>query len=227
MGSETSKKKLQLSFKKTRLIPGKIPSEEIQKQTVQEIGILLKKARKGEIHVVFGDPTHKVHNTVPARCWQKRGKDGTLLIRSNSGRKRVTVLGFYNPITCKFTSFVTESNCDQYTTAMAHKVLRKDYPDNKEIVVIQDNAGYNHAYAKWEERTKLNFTPYFLPAYCPNLNLIERLWKFMKKTLIHNEYYEKFSDFFQAIINFCGNLDEYSEDVQRLMSHKFEILKAV
>jgi len=168
-----------------------------------------------------------VHNTVPARCWQRQGKEGTLLIRSNSGRKRITILGFFNPISYNFTSLVTESNCDQFAMAMAHEELRKAYPDGKEIVVIQDNAGYNHAYAKWERCSELKFIPYFLPAYCPNLNLIERLWKFMKATIIHNEYYEKFSEFHQAILDFCGNLEKYSEDLQNLMSHKFEILKAV
>ncbi len=111
--------------------------------------------------------------------------------------------------------------------AMAHEELRKAYPDGKEIVVIQDNAGYNHAYAKWHRSKELNFTPYFLPPYCPNLNLIERLWKFMKATIIHNEYYEKFSEFLQAVLNFCGNLEKYSEDLQSLMNQKFEILKAV
>lgn len=187
----------------------------------------MKRARRGEIHVVFSDPTHKVHNTIPARCWQKRGKDGTLLLPSNSGRKRVTVLGFFNPIILKFTSLVTESNCDQYAMAMAHEELRKAYPDGKEIVVIQDNAGYNHAYANWERREELNFTSYFLPPYCPNLNLIERLWKFMKAQIMHNTYYENFADFFQAILDFCANIEKYSEKIKNLMSQKFEILKAV
>lgn len=186
------------------MIPGKCPDEKVQKKTVREIKALLKRARNGKIEVVFADPTHKVHNTIPARCWQKRGKTGTIAIPSNSGRKRLTVLGFFNPISLKFTSLVTESNCDKSAVEIAHEELRKDYPNGKEIVVIQDNAKYNHAYGKSEHARSLNITPYFLPPYCPNLNLIERLWKFMKSEIMHNEYYETFSEFFDAIINFCS-----------------------
>ena len=39
----------------------------------------------------------------------------------------------------------------------------------------------------------------YLPAYSPNLNLIERLWKFVKKTCLYSTYYANFHDFKQAI----------------------------
>ena len=99
-------------------------------------------------------------------------------------------------------------------------------PDGKEIVVIQDNAKYHHAYAQSEHIKNLNVTPYFLPPYCPNLNLIERLWKFMKKEVMHNTYYETYSEFYDAVIEFCGNTEKYSDELSSLMSQKFEILKA-
>lgn len=226
MDSKTAKKKLRYSFKKPRLIPGKCPDETVQKKTVKEMKALFKKAQKGIIEVVFADPTHKVHNTIPARCWQKRGKSGTIVVRSNSGRKRVTVLGFFNPIRLKFTSFVTESNCDRAAVEMAHEELKKEYPDGKEIVVIQDNAKYNHAYGKSEHAKNLHIIPYFLPPYCPNLNLIERIWKFMKSAMMHNAYYETFPEFLQAIINFCSHHANGSPEIKSLMTQKFEILKA-
>ena len=198
----------------------------MQKKTVRQIRALLKRAKQGEIEVVFADPTHKVHNTIPARCWQKRGKAGTIMIRSNSGRKRITVLGFFNPICLKFTSFVTESNCDRSAVEIAHEELRKDYPNGKEIVVIQDNAKYNHAYGNSEHAKSLNVTACFLPPYCPNLNLIERIWKFMKSQIMHNEYYETFPEFFEAILLFCSRHENGSPEIKSLMSQKFEILKA-
>jgi len=35
----------------------------------------------------------------------------------------------------------------------------------------------------------------FLPSYYPNLNLIERLWKFVKKNALNNRYYSDFKEF--------------------------------
>ena len=92
--------------------------------------------------------------------------------------------------------------------------------------MIQDNARYHHAYAQGDHIKNLNITPYFLPPYCPNLNLIERLWKFMKKKVMHNTYYETFQEFYDAVISFCGNMEKYTDELRSLMSSEFEILKA-
>jgi transposase len=96
----------------------------------------------------------------------------------------------------------------------------------KAVEYIQDNAKYNHAYAKTEHVKKLNITPLFLPAYCPNLNLIERIWKLMKKEVVQNTYYPTFDDFFQAIVGFCQNFDKHIDTVEGLMRQNFQILKA-
>lgn len=113
---------------------------------------------------------------------------------------------------------------------MAKKILeeiRKDYPDGKEIVIVQDNAKYHHAHSVTDRAKELNITLVFLPPYCPNLNLIERVWKFMKKKIMKNVYYETFEEFWNAILNFCGNFEKYSKEVNTLIGQKFQILKAV
>ena len=66
----------------------------------------------------------------------------------------------------------------------------------------------------------------FLPSYAPNLNLIERLWKFMKKELMRNQYYEKFSDFKNAVSQFFENLDQYRGKLVTLLTMNFHILHA-
>jgi transposase len=47
---------------------------------------------------------------------------------------------------------------------------------------------------------------HFLPPYSPNLNPIERLWKWMKERVIYNTYYEHFEDFKGAVIGFFAVL---------------------
>ena len=106
------------------------------------------------------------------------------------------------------------------------KEIRKEYPDWKEIVIIKDNASYHHAIEVQELAKKLNIKIVFLPAYCPNLNLIKRVWKFMKSK-IKNIYYKTFNDFYNTVINFFGHFEEYKEDIKTLLNHKFQIIKAV
>ncbi len=208
-------------------MPGTCQSLTVQHQGIVRIKMLLVLADAGMFHLVFGDPTHKVHNTELGKCWQPKGREGTLVLSSNSGRKRVTILGFINAVNLKFSSLVTESNADVYSNEIAHRVLREEYPDSKEIIVIQDNAKYNHSFANSDVAKELNITPFFLPSYSPNLNLIERLWKFMKKKIMKNTYYPTFSLYWEAIISFCGNLSFYKEELENIFSQNFQILKAV
>jgi transposase len=65
----------------------------------------------------------------------------------------------------------------------------------------------------------------FLPAYSPNLNLIERLWKFMRKKVINHHFYRKFDDFKKAIFDFFENIKDFEAELQTLMSWNFHIPK--
>ena len=67
---------------------------------------------------------------------------------------------------------------------------------------------------------KLEFV--YLPPYSPNLNLIERLWKFMKKKVLRNKYYPTFLDFKDAIGDFFLKLPQYSDELDDLLSENFQ-----
>lgn len=176
---------------------------------------------------MFFDPTHQIHNTVTGKCWQKKGGKYTLILSSNTGRKRLSVLGAINAVSTKFSSLITEDNCDKEMVKATLSEIRKDYFDNKKIVLILDNAAYNRAYETQDFARSLNIELKFLPPYCPNLNFIERLWKLMKKEILKNIYYPAFSDFYDAIINFCSNLQIYQNEINNILSQKFQIIKAV
>lgn len=107
--------------------------------------------------------------------------------------------------------------------------LRKKHKDtpNKPIVLILDNAPYNKSYQVRDRAEQLNIRLEFLPPYCPNLNLIERLWKFFKKKVVTNKYYEKFSQFDDAIYDFFANISNYQQELKSLLTLNFEIIKAI
>jgi transposase len=64
----------------------------------------------------------------------------------------------------------------------------------------------------------------YLPPYCPNLNLAERIWKFFKKKILYNQYYETFPDMVEASKNFFQKIGQHYHHLQRLMSEKFQII---
>jgi transposase len=102
--------------------------------------------------------------------------------------------------------------------------VKKDYPKAKTIYIFLDNAKYNHSNLVTAEAKKLGIELKFLPPYSPNLNLIERLWKFMKKKVKANKYYKTFAEFTDAIHNFFKNIARHKPELEKLLTLNFEII---
>jgi transposase len=66
----------------------------------------------------------------------------------------------------------------------------------------------------------------FLPPYSPNLNLIERYWKFFKKKVLYNRYYEKFNEFKDACERFFRQPRRYLKELRSLLTENFGIIGA-
>jgi len=169
-----------LSYKKTRLIPGNTPDKTIQRKFIKKIFRTIKKAKQEKGEVIFLDPTHQVHNTVSGHCWQEKGEAGTKTIASSTGRKRISIIGAINAITLKPTTLITEDNCDKEMIKQLLREMRNDYSKSGKIYAFLDNARYSWNKEVRQEAEALNIKLMFLPPYSPNLNLIERLWKFLK-----------------------------------------------
>jgi transposase len=174
--------------------------------------------------VLFLDPAHQVHNVDNSYCWQLKGKSETKTVPSNSGRERLTVIGAINPDTYKPTILTTEDNCDGQMMTIFLGEVRKDYPKAKTIYIFLDNAKYNHSNLVTAEAKQLGIVLLFLPPYSPNLNLIERLWKFMKKKVKANKYYKTFKEFTSAIHDFFKNISQYKTELKTLLTLSFEII---
>ena len=102
--------------------------------------------------------------------------------------------------------------------------VRKDYPTAQTIYIFLDNAKYNHSNLVTTEAKLLGIKLIFLPPYSPNLNLIERLWKFMKKKVKGNKYYKTFKEFTKAIHDFFKNISQYKSELETLLTLNFEII---
>jgi transposase len=198
---------------------------EVQQAWIATIECLAERAKLGEIILFFADPTHPTHNSENGKKWQLKGRENTIHVLSNSGRQRLTILGGLNALTLQPTTLLTEDNCDTLMTEAFLEQLREEYPNRSiPLVVLLDNAKYNHG-AK-ERAKELNIILVFLPPYAPNLNLIERLWKFYKKTVKQNQYHKTFQEFFDATVSFFQHIEEHNAELKSLLSMKFEIIKS-
>jgi transposase len=97
----------------------------------------------------------------------------------------------------------------------------------KKKVVICDNAPYHRSslLAEWLAQHPRR-SQKFLPAYSPNLNLIERLWKWMKKKVTATVYYPTFAEFKKAVLDLFARLPEYQQELKSLLTLKFQVLNS-
>ena len=188
----------------------------------------IKRARlsNGDLVVLNFDPMHQTHNNENGYMWQKKGKEGTKEMKSNTGRRRLNILAAIDMVTLGIVSFLTEENCNKESIKVFLDEVKKAYPKAKEIKIFLDNARYQRNYEVIEYARTLNITLEFMPPYSPNLCLIERLWKFFKKKIIKNTYYESFDEFFSFVSNFftLENWGKILPELRSLLTLKFEII---
>jgi len=110
------------------------------------------------------------------------------------------------------------------------ELLEKLYEQFRDlpIVLIMDNARYQKCKLVLEKAASLNIQIIFLPPYSPNLNLIERLWKFVKKEVLYNKFYKDYKQFYTAISDCLEQTDTtYKEKLENLLNPKFQTFKNV
>ena len=209
------------------MIPGKVPPVHVQQEFAEILYQLHDIALSNDKEVLlFADPVHQIHNNENGYCWQLKGKDSTKTVLSNTGRRRLNIIGAINPVTLEPTILLTEENCCSEVIEVFLEEIRKQYKQATTICLVLDNARYQRSYEVREKAKELNIDLLFLPPYCPNLNLIERLWKHFKKVVMKNEYYQSFDQFEDTIYNFLKNFDTQKEILKTTLNFKFGIIKA-
>lgn len=181
------------------MIPAKANLDQQAAYLKQEMEPRLAQAQAGQRAVFFVDAAHFVLAPFLGFLWSLT----RLFLPAPAGRQRFNVLGALNAVTHEL---ITVTN-DSYITAesvcqLLHQLaaLKLDVP----ITLFLDNARYQRCALVQTTAASLNIELCFLPAYSPNLNLIERLWKFTKKQCLYSKYYADFTTF-KAAIEACLN----------------------
>jgi transposase len=213
--------RLKFTYKKSKLVPAKADKEK-QEQFLKRLEELRKNKGSSD-PILYMDGVHPQHNTMLAYGWIKKGQDN--IIKSNTGRQRININGGLDADTHAVITREDESINAISTIALLEQV-QAAYPLAVIIYVICDNARYYRSklVGKFLEISKIQLV--FLPSYSPNLNLIERLWKFMKKQVLYNKYYEKFDTFKQMTLGFFENIQQYKTQLDSLLTNNFQLLNA-
>ena len=178
----------------------------------------LDAAQAGHGHVFFVDAAHFVFGTFLCCLWSF----ARIYVRAASGRQRFNVLGAWNAVTRRL---IAATNTTVVNTETMSELLRKiaGLGLTGPITLVLDNARYQHNAAVKALATQLGITLLFLPAYSPNLNLIERLWKFIKRRALYGRYHATFADFQAAIQETLDGLPTtHAEQLKTLMTLKFQ-----
>jgi transposase len=174
--------------------------------------------------LLYADPMHQIHNTENDYAWQEIGAAGTKEIPSNTGRRRLNIIGAVNAITMGPTVLLKEENCNAATIVQLLEAIKAQYPQTETICLILDNARYQKGKVVQQKADTLGIDLVYLPPYCPNLNLIERLWRFFKKKVMKNKYYPNYETFKLAIEQFFRDFDQHKKELTKLLNFKFVII---
>jgi hypothetical protein len=152
-----------------------------------------------------------------------------LKIGVGGGRKRFNILGAYCPLDQDYIDLRQAGGTISYAQVIELlEKIQKQHPDVAVFVLHLDNARYQHARAlkEWiatnQENTGVEFDLQHVPPYSPNLNLIERLWKFLRKHALR-QWHETFEAMQAAVAKVLDNLADYRDELTSLMTEKFHI----
>ena len=211
-------KRIGFSYFRSKWIPAIADPQEQQAFKERTLEPLIEKAKKGECQLFFVDAAHFVYSVILGYVWALVQQ----VVPSFPGRSRFNVLGALNAITHELFTICNETYINSHSLCALMTRLRQTYVEDP-ITLVLDNARYQKCKLVTEFASMANIQLVYLPPYSPNLNLIERVWKFIRKEALSNAIHENFSSFKKAISDCCNNLNTtHQQAMKSLLTLKFQ-----
>ena len=233
--SESSVMRILRKYNIRKLKSGSLPAKadpEAQRKFYEEtLHPLMEKAKNGSATLYFMDASHFIMGSDYTGCFygDVRKHNKTL-----SGRQRYNVLGCLDFISMKV---ITITNATYIRAVQVcrllvkiykfHKSMRGENSISKEVHVVLDNARYQKNKMVTKLAEKLNIVLDFVPPYSPNLNLIERFWKYVKGEIPEHTYndFEEFQNVIDTIISKSDN--EAKDQIDSLIGEKVQLYDGI
>jgi transposase len=183
-----------------------------------------RRQEAGHTRRYFVDACHPVWGlSLVFSCWLLVGQ--RFLVGMGSGRKRLNILGAYCPDDQEYLDLrLTRDNVNGEQFVNLLRVLKERHPEVKRFILYLDNAAYygKPVVVEWLKRhPEFRLEP--VPPYSPNVNLIERLWKFMKQKAL-SRWHPTFEAMQQAVSEVLDHLGEYREELATLMVDEYHVI---
>ena len=210
--------RLGLKYRKVAAIPAKADPAAQAAFKAQQLEPALTEARAGQRAVFFVDAAHFVLGPFLGWLWSL----SRVFVRAPAGRQRFNVLGALNALTHELVTVTNET----YITAQSVCELLGQLAQRAgrlPVTLVLDNARYQRCALVQQRAQALGIQLLYLPAYSPNLNLIERLWKFVKKRCLNSQYYANFESFKAGIVQCLSQVPlGYQEELDSLLTLQFQ-----
>lgn len=175
-------------------IPAKADVQAQENFKTETLEPLIEQAQQQKLHLFFVDAAHFVMLPFLGYLYSLALR----YVKSVSGRKRFNVLGALHVLSHELVTITNHDYINSLSVCALLDKLHQLYGDLP-IVLVMDNARYQKCKLVLQKANRLNIQIVFLTPYSPNLNLIERLWKFVKKEVLYNKHYKDYDKFCQAI----------------------------
>ena len=222
--------RLGLKPRKVAAIP--IPPKSSLEQHVKEQATFLEnkleprleEARQGKRQVLFVDAAHFVFAPFLGILWCMT----RLFIRAASGRKRYNVLAALDCVSHKMIQVSNHSYINAESVCLLLRAVADAAVPGIPITLVLDNARYQKCELVANLAKQLGIELLYLTTYSPNLNLIERVWKFVKAKSLRSHYYSNYQEFTTAIQQCLDDLPtKYKADMDSLLTHNFQTFENV
>ena len=201
-------------------LPAKADFAEQRRFYREELLLLMAAAKRGELALQFMDAAHFVFGVpTPGAVYTKVRR----AIKTFSGRTRYNVLASLDFVTKEITMVANDTYIRAAQVMELFEKLAVQYV-GKTIVVVLDNAKYQHCDAVEACADRLGILLSYLPTYSPNLNLIERFWKYIKHEVLDTAYFGSFEDFTRGITaGINGSCKVHKDRLDTLIDYKVQL----
>lgn len=195
----------------------------VQKYQRQKAHASRKEA--GHTRRYFVDACHPIWGLdLVYSCWLLVGQ--RLLVGMGGGRKRLNILGAYCPDDQEYLDLrLTRDNINGEQFVNFMRMLRGRHPEAQRFILYLDNAAYygKPIVQEWLRRHReFHLEP--VPPYSPNVNLIERLWRFLRQKALRR-WHKTFEAMQEAVSAVLDHLEQYQDELATLMVDTFHIIE--
>lgn len=220
-------KRLGMKCRKVGYVPGRAanPDKQAEQEAfqTQRAEPRLEEAQAGKRAVLYMDAAHFVHGAYLGMVWCFT----RLFIASPSGRQRFNVLGAVDAVTKQIFAVTNETYINAESVCLLLTQIAAAYV-GMPITIVLDNARYQKCEVVLRQAAALEIELLYLPSYSPHLNLIERLWRFVRQECLYSKYYPKFDGFKQAIADCIQTAHtKHRDELETLLAWNFQSFEKV